>query len=78
MMNSTMPIFGRNDFRKATRSGQNPQACVEVARRAGWVAIRDSKQLWNTADDHRLAFSAEQFDACLATLCTGSTGSTQA
>jgi Domain of unknown function (DUF397) len=68
MINSTMPVFGRDSFRKATRSGQNPQACVEVARSADWVAVRDSKQLWNSADDHRLAFSAEQFDACLAYL----------
>jgi hypothetical protein len=68
MINPTMPIFGRHSFRKATRSGQNPQACVEVARSSDWVAIRDSKQLWNSADDHRLAFSAEQFDACLSYL----------
>jgi hypothetical protein len=73
MINPTMPIFGRNDFRKAARSGQNPQACVEVARRAGWVVIRDSKQLWNSTDDHRLVFSAEQFDACLDALSAGST-----
>lgn len=65
MMNPTMPIFGRNSFRKASRSGQNPQACVEVARSAGWVVVRDSKQLWNSADDHRLTFSAEQFGAFL-------------
>jgi hypothetical protein len=70
MINPTMPVFGRNDFRKATQSGQNPQACVEVARGAGRVAIRDSKQLWNSADDRRLAFSAEQFNACLAALRT--------
>jgi hypothetical protein len=73
MINPTMPIFGRNDFRKASRSGQNPQACVEVARSAGWVVVRDSKQLWNSADDHRLVFSAEQFDDCLAALRAGST-----
>ena len=68
MMNPTMPNFGRNSFRKATRSGQNPQACVEVARSTDWVAIRDSKQLWNSPDDHHLAFSAGQFDACLTYL----------
>jgi Domain of unknown function (DUF397) len=68
MINPTMPNFGRDDFRKATSSGQNPQACVEVARRAGWVAVRDSKQQWNSPDDHRLAFSAEQFEACLTAL----------
>lgn len=72
MLNPTMPIFGRHDFRKATSSGQNPQACVEVARRADRVAIRDSKLTWDSADDRRLAFSADQFDACLAILRGGS------
>lgn len=65
MINPSMPNFGRHDFRKATRSGQNPQACVEVARGAGWVVIRDSKQVWESADDRRLVFSAEQFEAFL-------------
>jgi len=68
MINPTMPVFERSQFRKATRSGQNPQACVEVARRSGWVAIRDSKQQWNSEDDHRLVFTAEQFDTWLAAL----------
>lgn len=71
MMNPTMLTFGRNDFRKATYSGQNPQACVEVARRAGWVAIRDSKLPWNSANDHRLMFSGEQLDAFLAGIRDG-------
>jgi Domain of unknown function (DUF397) len=71
-MNNAMPTFERSEFRKSTRSGQNPQACVEVARGGGWVAIRDSKQAWDSADDHRLVFTADQFDAWLAALSSGS------
>lgn len=65
MTNSPRPEFERSQFRKATRSGQNPQACVEVARGQGWVAVRDSKQQWNSKNDYRLMFTAEQFDAFL-------------
>jgi uncharacterized protein DUF397 len=66
MINSTSPMFERGQFRKSTRSEQDPKACVEVARARGWVAIRDSKQAWNSEEDHRLVFTAEQFDAWLA------------
>jgi hypothetical protein len=72
MINST-PMFERGQFRKSTRSGQNPQACVEAARARGWVAIRDSKQAWNSEEDHRLVFTAEQFDAWLAAQGTEAT-----
>lgn len=65
MMNVPTPVFERNVFRKASRSGQNPQACVEVARGNGWVVIRDSKQRWGSEKDHRLVFTAEQFDTWL-------------
>lgn len=70
-MSNTAPDFERSQFRKSSRSGQNPQACVEVARGSGWVAIRDSKQTWNSEDDHRLVVTADQFDAWLATLDGG-------
>jgi hypothetical protein len=73
MINSTLPTFERGQFRKSTRSGQNPQACVEVARARGWVVIRDSKQAWNSGEDHRLVFTAEQFDAWLAAQGTEAT-----
>jgi uncharacterized protein DUF397 len=73
MINSTSSMFERGQFRKSTRSGQNPQACVEVARARGWVVIRDSKQAWNSAEDHRLVFTAEQFDAWLAAQGTEAT-----
>jgi Domain of unknown function (DUF397) len=65
MTHSTMPNFGPEQFRKSTASGQDPQACVEVARAAGWVAIRDSKLPWRSPADRLLVFSAAQFDAYL-------------
>jgi Domain of unknown function (DUF397) len=70
----TVPVFQRNQFRKSSSSGQNPQACVEVARGQGWVAVRDSKQTWGSPDDHRLVFTAEQFDNWLAALNTETPG----
>jgi uncharacterized protein DUF397 len=73
MTNSAMPVFERGQFHKATRSGQNPQACVEVARERGWVEIRDSKQPWNSQEDHRLVFTAEQFDTWLAAMHAATT-----
>jgi hypothetical protein len=73
MINGLMPVFERDVFRKALRSGQNPQACVEVARGNGWVVIRDSKQRWNSEEDHRLVFTAEQFDAWVAAQCAVAT-----
>jgi hypothetical protein len=69
-----VPAFERNQFRKASRSGQNPQACVEVARGQGWVAVRDSKQTWGSPNDHRLVFTAAQFNNWLATLHAETTG----
>lgn len=36
------PTFGADEFRKATRSQAN-QECVSVARRDGWVELRDDK-----------------------------------
>ncbi|WP_134664039.1 DUF397 domain-containing protein [Amycolatopsis sp. CFH S0078] len=64
-MNSTRPTFAETEFRKATRSNPNQQ-CVRVARRDGWVELRDDKTVFGTADDHRLVFTVEEFDAYLA------------
>lgn len=64
-MNDTRPTFAEADFRKATRS--NPDtSCVRVARRDGWVELRDDKTTFGAADDHRLIFTAEEFDTYLA------------
>jgi uncharacterized protein DUF397 len=69
-----IPTFERGQFRKSTRSGQDPQRCVEVARADGWVAVRDSKQPWNSTSDHRLVFTGAQFDSWIASLRTESAG----
>lgn len=70
----SMPTFEREQFRKSTRSGQNPRACVEVARTHDWVVVRDSKQPWESTSDHRLIFTGTQFDAWIASLRTEPTG----
>lgn len=63
-MSTTPPSFTEPEFRKATRSQPN-QSCVCVARRDGWVELRDSKTAFGGPDDHRLIFTAEEFDAYL-------------
>ena len=63
-MSTTPPSFAEREFRKATRSQPN-QSCVCVARRGGWVEMRDSKTTFGAADDHRLVFTAEEFDVYL-------------
>lgn len=70
MINSVTPSFARSQFRKATSSAQDPQACVAVARGRGWVEIRDTKQEWGSNGDHRLVFTAEQFDIFLNAMST--------
>ncbi|MEV0089462.1 DUF397 domain-containing protein [Saccharopolyspora sp. NPDC050642] len=59
------PQFAERDFRKATRS-EPDKSCVRVARRDGWVELRDDKTVFGASDDHRLVFTAEEFDAFLA------------
>ncbi|WP_216215778.1 DUF397 domain-containing protein [Amycolatopsis aidingensis] len=66
------PRFAERDFRKATRSDPDKN-CVCVARRDGWVELRDSKTAFGAADDHRLVFTAEEFDAYLAGARAGET-----
>ncbi|SRR6266568_4459004 len=42
MINPSPPVFSAAEFRKATLS--EPSAnCVEIARRDGWVEVRDDK-----------------------------------
>ncbi|WP_190812374.1 DUF397 domain-containing protein [Saccharopolyspora pogona] len=64
------PQFAERDFRKATRSEPDKQ-CVRVARRDGWVELRDDKAVFGAPDDHRLVFTAEEFDAFLAPIHRG-------
>jgi hypothetical protein len=69
-MTAQPPTFTKGEFRKASRSEPDKQ-CVQVARRAGWVEIRDSKKVFGAADDHRLVFTAEQFDGYQAGVRAG-------
>lgn len=64
-MSTTPPLFAEGEFRKAARS-QPDLSCVCVARRDGWVELRDDKAVFGAPDDHRLVFTAEEFDAFLA------------
>lgn len=64
-MNTSRPTFAEHEFRKATRSDPDKD-CVRVARRNGWVEVRDDKAAFGAHDDVRLVFSDEQFDAYLA------------
>ncbi|WP_245975666.1 DUF397 domain-containing protein [Amycolatopsis palatopharyngis] len=72
-MKTTRPTFAEVEFRKATRSDPEKQ-CVRVARRNGWVELRDDKTTFGAADDHRLVFTAEEFDAYLVGSRAGETG----
>ncbi|TCP43891.1 uncharacterized protein DUF397 [Tamaricihabitans halophyticus] len=64
-MNTAPLSFTEAEFRKATRSDPDKN-CVQVARRDGWVELRDDKTVFGAADDHRLVFTAEEFDAFLS------------
>ncbi|WP_190812381.1 DUF397 domain-containing protein [Saccharopolyspora pogona] len=57
--------FAESEFRKASRSVPDKN-CVRVARRDGWVELRDDKTVFGASDDQRLVFTAEEFDAFLA------------
>lgn len=71
-MNIRRPTFAEHEFRKATRSNPDRE-CVRVARRDGWVEVRDDKTSFGAPDDVRLTFSDEQFDAYLAGEQSGDT-----
>src|SRR5690606_41508967 len=61
-MSTTPPTFAEAEFRKASKSNPN-RDCVRVARRDGWVELRDDKTEFGSAEDHRLVFTAAEFDA---------------
>jgi hypothetical protein len=66
-MSNARPVFAEHDFRKASASKPDRQ-CVRVARRDGWVELRDDKTTFGAPDDVRLVFTAAQFNAVLAGL----------
>jgi len=72
-MSDYRPTFEAHEFRKATRS-EPDKDCVRVARRDGWVELRDDKTTFDAPDDHRLVFTAEQFDTFLNGTRAGETG----
>ncbi|RKT86356.1 protein of unknown function [Saccharopolyspora antimicrobica] len=71
-MTSTPPTFAEHDFRKASASQPNKE-CVRVARRDGWVELRDDKTAFGAPDDHRLVFTEAQFDQFLTSTRSGQT-----
>lgn len=65
--------FAQHDFHKASAS--NPHGdCVQVARGDGWVEIRDDKTTFGAPNDHRLIFTAKQFDCFLTATRAGELG----
>jgi hypothetical protein len=69
-MIASAPAFEEADFRKSSRSVPDKD-CVHVARRDGWVTVRDTKKVFGAPDDHRMLFTADQFDDFLAGLGRG-------
>jgi uncharacterized protein DUF397 len=56
------PTFSIGMFRKARASGVNTN-CVHIARHAGWVVIRNSKNsIASAGGDPQLWFTEAQFD----------------
>jgi hypothetical protein len=67
-MTTSPPRFADHEFRKAARS-EPKKNCVRVARRDGWVEMRDDKLLGTPAYEVRaLRFTEEEFDAYLASI----------
>ncbi|GAB3885301.1 DUF397 domain-containing protein [Kibdelosporangium lantanae] len=64
-MSDHTPVFPESAFRKSTFSDPD-RDCVHVARRDGWVAVRDSKTRFSAGTT--LVFPAERFSVLLTTL----------
>jgi hypothetical protein len=60
-MMTIIPTFTEGEFRKASASNPDRE-CVRVARRDGWVEIRDDKTIFGSSDDRRLLLNAAEFD----------------
>lgn len=71
-MSSTSCAFAERDFRKASASNPDRQ-CVRVARRDGWVEVRDDKTTFDGPEDVHLVFTEAQFDAFLDGMRSGET-----
>lgn len=69
-MSTTPPRFARTAFRKSSHSEPH-LSCVEIARAADEVAIRDSKTVYGSPADAHLAFAPAQFDAFLSSIRKG-------
>lgn len=67
---TSIPTFAQHDFQKASASKPEGE-CVQVARRDSWVEIRDDKTTFGAPNDHRLIFTAGQFDRFLAAIRAG-------
>jgi hypothetical protein len=63
-MIDTPPAFAEIEFRKSSWSVPDKD-CVHVARRVGWVAVRDSKVPFGGSGDQHLVFAADRFDGFL-------------
>jgi len=55
-MTSVPPRFTEADFRKSSRSEPDKE-CVHVARRPGWVEMRDSKTAFGAPSDGRIVLA---------------------
>lgn len=70
-MTTSPSRFAEHEFRKATRS-EPKQDCVRVARRDGWVEMRDDKLKGTPAYETQvLRFTEDEFDAYLASIRAG-------
>ena len=58
------PVLREADFRKSSYSDPD-RDCVQVARGSSWAAVRDSKTTFDSREDTRLMFTAQQFDTFL-------------
>jgi hypothetical protein len=70
MMRAMRPHFAEHDFRKATAS-EPDKDCVRVARRAGWVELRDDKTAFGAPADRRIALTSAEFDQFQAGIRSG-------
>lgn len=69
-MITAQPTFTEADFRKSSRS-EPDRDCVLVARRAGWVEMRDSKIAFGAANDRHLVLTELEGSALLRAVQAG-------